>query len=99
MGITFAFIVSVSITILFIPNLVSTTLKFRRGVLQSLHSEDFLHRYRFALDQVGLVYGGMAWGVLFSSVAIGLITGGFTYLLLWETTQDVLLGLIGNLLG
>lgn len=98
-GSFFSVIVSVVITVLFIPNVVTTTLKFRRGVLPSLRSEDFLHRYRFALDQVALVYGGMFWGVLFSSIAIGALTGGFVYLLLWESTSGIVLSAIGNLLG
>ena len=54
------FLTAVYMTILFLPSVVSTTLKFRRGVIPSMRSKEFL-RYRFALDQVTLMYGGMFW--------------------------------------
>mmetsp|Transcript_36531 Transcript_36531/g.109787 ORF Transcript_36531/g.109787 Transcript_36531/m.109787 type:complete len:920 (-) Transcript_36531:445-3204(-) len=98
-GVVCSFLTSISVTVLFIPGVVSTTLKFRRGALPTLRSEDFLHRYRFALDQATLVYGGMFWGTLFSSVAIALISGGFVYILMWEQTSSFVLGIVGNLLG
>lgn len=60
-GTGFAILVAINSTILYIPSIVATTMKFRRGVIPTLRSEDFLHRYRFALDQTTLLFGGMFW--------------------------------------
>ena len=57
-GTACAFLVAINSTILYIPSVVTTTMKFRRGVIPTLRSEDFLHRYRFALDQSTLLFGG-----------------------------------------
>ena len=57
-GTACAFLVAINSTILYIPSVVTTTMKFRRGVIPTLRSEDFLHRYRFALDQTTLLFGG-----------------------------------------
>ena len=62
-GTFFAILVAINSTILYIPSIVATTMKFRRGVIPTLRSEDFLHRYRFALDQATLLFGGMFWCV------------------------------------
>jgi hypothetical protein len=97
-GGVFAFITAAFMTAVFIPTMVSTTLKFRRGVIPSLRSEAFL-RYRRALDEVANLFGGMLWGVLISSVMIAAIVGGFVYLLLWPTTSRVMFSFIGNYLG
>lgn len=78
--------------------MVSTTLKFRRGVISSMRSGAFL-RYRFALDQVTLMYGGMFWGVIVSAAAVALIVGTLVFLLAWETSSAFMLALIGNYLG
>lgn len=98
-GTTFAFLVAVGSTYLYLPSVVATTMKFRRGVLPSLRSDDLLHRYRFALDQTTLVLGGMFWGLMISSLVVGILAGGFAYLLMWETTQSFILGVVGNLFG
>jgi len=98
-GTAFAFLVAVGSTYLYLPSVVATTMKFRRGVLPSLRSEDLLHRYRFALDQTTLVLGGMFWGLMISSLVVGILAGGFAYLLMWETTQRFILGVVGNLFG
>ena len=98
-GTTFAFLVALVSTYLYLPSVVTTTMKFRRGVLPSLRSEDLLHRYRFALDQTTLVLGGMFWGLMISSLAIGILAGGFIYLIMWDATQSFVLGVVGNLFG
>mmetsp|Transcript_26472 Transcript_26472/g.39307 ORF Transcript_26472/g.39307 Transcript_26472/m.39307 type:complete len:1089 (-) Transcript_26472:205-3471(-) len=98
-GSVFSFLSAFTTTILYIPSVVSTTMKFRRGVLPTLRSEDFLHRYRFALDQTTLLFPGMVWGLAISSIVIGVLFGGLIYLILWPQTQQVALNIIGNLLG
>lgn len=80
------------------PTIVATTLKFRRGVIPSLRSREFL-RYRFALDQVTLMYGGMLWGILVSAGAVAVIVGTIIFLLTWEQTSAFFLSLIGGYLG
>jgi hypothetical protein len=98
LGAMAGFFTAVYMTIVFIPTMVSTTLKFRRGVFPSMRSWAFL-RYRFALDQVTLMYGGMFWGVIVSAVAVALIVGTFVFLLAWETSSTFMLSLIGSYLG
>jgi hypothetical protein len=98
-GSAFAFLVAINSTILYIPSVVATTMKFRRGVIPTLRSEDFLHRYRFALDQTTLLFGGMFWGLMISSILIGVLAGGFIYALMWDPTQRLVFGLVGNLFG
>lgn len=94
-----AFLNVVLLTILFLPTVVATIFKFRRGVIGTLRSEDFLHRYRFALDQSTLLVPGMFFGALFSSTAFGLLVGAFLYSMFWKKTQIVVFTIIGNLLG
>jgi hypothetical protein len=98
LGATAGFFTAVYMTIVFMPTIVSTTLKFRRGVIPSMRSWAFL-RYRFALDQVTLMYGGMFWGVIVSAIAVAMIVGAFVFLLVWDTSSAFMLSLIGNYLG
>uniref|UniRef100_A0A7S4VN57 Uncharacterized protein n=1 Tax=Ditylum brightwellii TaxID=49249 RepID=A0A7S4VN57_9STRA len=98
-GSIFSFLSALTTTILYIPSVVSTTMKFRRGVLPTLRSEDFLHRYRFALDQTTLLFPGMVWGLAISSIVIGVLFGGLIYLILWPASQQVAFDIIGNLIG
>jgi hypothetical protein len=97
-GATAGFFTAIYMTIVFVPTMVSTTLKFRRGVIPSMRSGAFL-RYRFALDQVTLMYGGMFWGVIVSAAAVALIVGMLVFLLGWEASSAFMLSLIGNYLG
>lgn len=98
MGAICGFSTAVYMTVVFIPTVVATTLKFRRGVIPSMRSREFL-RYRLAMEQVCLVYGGMFFGVLVSATAVALIVGTFIFLLTWEESSAFFLSLIGNYLG
>lgn len=98
LGAIAGFTAAAYITLSFIPTIVSTTLKFRRGVIPSMRSREFL-RYRFALDQVTLLFGGMFWGVVVSAAAIAVIVGTFVFLLAWEKSSSFFLALIGSYLG
>lgn len=98
LGAVAGFCTAVYMTLVFVPTVVATTMKFRRGVIPSMRSREFL-RYRFALEQVTLMYGGMFWGVLVSASSVAVIVGTFLFLLTWKQTSAFFLSIIGNYLG
>jgi hypothetical protein len=84
---------------LFIPSFVSTVLMFRSGVIPSLRSERTFKVYRVAGDTVTMLFGMTLWGAIFSGAIPGLLVGGAVFLMIWEETSEVILGLLGHLFG
>lgn len=69
-GTIVAFLVAISLAVIYIPSVTSTMLKLRCGVIPTLRNKDF-NRYRCAQDQVALLTGSLFWGALFSSMLVG----------------------------
>jgi hypothetical protein len=86
------------ITLVFIPSFVSTVLKFRSGVIPSLHDREFL-AYRVTGDQTTILFGSCFWGAAFTGLLCALLVGGIAFLIVWDVTFDIVQALIGQLIG
>ena len=69
-GTFLAFVVALSLAVIYIPSVTSTMLKLRCGEIPTLRNKDY-NRYRCAPDQVALLTGSLFWGSLFSSILVG----------------------------
>ena len=75
-GLVGGFLAAIVACVVHIPSYISTVLKFRSGVIPSLHDRDFL-RYRFAPDVVTVLFGSVFWGALATAISAGLIVTVF----------------------
>eukprot|EP00578_Thalassiosira_sp_NH16_P024367 CAMPEP_0181084446 /NCGR_PEP_ID=MMETSP1071-20121207/4699_1 /TAXON_ID=35127 /ORGANISM="Thalassiosira sp., Strain NH16" /LENGTH=989 /DNA_ID=CAMNT_0023166179 /DNA_START=39 /DNA_END=3004 /DNA_ORIENTATION=- len=80
------------------PSSVRTTLRYRFGVIGSLHDEEF-QKVRTTVDDVSLIFGGMFWGCLYSSTLI--LIGSFLVIGLccFEPFLPVFLQFVAIVLG
>ena len=69
-GTFLAFLIALSLAVIYIPSVTSTMLKLRCGEIPTLRNKDY-NRYRCAPDQVALLTGSLFWGSLFSSIVVG----------------------------
>lgn len=64
---------AIRLAVSYTPSSVRTTLRFRFGILGSLHDNDF-ENARTTVDDVSCIFGAMFWGCLFSSAFILLVS-------------------------
>lgn len=77
------------IAVNYLPSYVITVLKFRSGVLGSLHDKRSMYLNKMNPFFTSLLIGSSFWGAVFSGVATGFVCGLTVYLLLWEETKVV----------
>jgi hypothetical protein len=58
----------------YIPSSIGTILKFRSGLLGSLHDKEF-NLYRFALDETTMLFGAAIWGALSTAIVMWSLAG------------------------
>ncbi|CAB9514932.1 expressed unknown protein [Seminavis robusta] len=78
-----AFLMALSLAVIYIPSTVNTMLRLRCGDIPTLRNKDF-HRYRNAPDLVSQLTGSLFWGSLFSSVLVGGVIGLIIFFFLWQ---------------
>ena len=72
--------VAIWTAIIYLPSAVTTTQRFRRGVLGSLKDERFLV-YRYAMDSATILFGSSFWGILFSTIVVWGVVGSLVFAL------------------
>lgn len=97
-GLVAGLIAALSITIIYIPSFISTVLKFRGGVIGSLKDKQFII-YRYAAEQVTILFGSSFWGCFFTGAAAVILVGGIVFLIVWHVTRSVLYTIIAQLIG
>lgn len=84
---TIAMVVSVIsslyLAIGYFPNVTSTAMQLRTGMIPTLGS-DRLDSYRVAADTVTLLCGALFWGCLFAGILVGSLIGLAVFFFLWQ---------------
>lgn len=80
------------------PSSVRTTLKFRSGMIGSLHDPEF-QRLRSAVDDSCFIFGAMFWGCLFSSTLILFTSFVIFGMLCFEPFLPAVLQIIAAIIG
>jgi hypothetical protein len=78
------------VTLAYIPSSIGTVLKFRSGLIGSLHDADF-KVYRYALDQTTMLFGSALWGVVSTAIVMFCGIGFFAFLLIYEVKYALLI--------
>lgn len=97
-GIIAALAAASRIAIIYIPSFISTVLKFRSGVIGSLRDREFII-YRYAAEQVTILFGSSFWGCLFTGIAALILVGGIVFLAVWHVSRSVVMIIIAQLIG
>lgn len=82
----------------YIPSSVRTTLRYRYGVIGSLHHVDF-QQVRTSVDDASFIFGAMFWGCLFSSLLVLLVSLLIFGLLCFEPFLPFLLQFVATVIG
>lgn len=98
-AVIFAFCFCFALTAVYVPSYVSTALQFRSGGIPLLHDRQNFQEYRTGMQDVTVLLGSMFWGALYSSALLGIIVGIFLFLVLWQVTSPVLIGITAVLIG
>jgi tetrahydromethanopterin S-methyltransferase subunit E len=75
------------IALSYLPSYVITVMKFRSGVLGSLHDRRSMYLNKMNPFFATLLVGSSFWGAAFSGTATGICFGSIVYLLLWEESK------------
>jgi hypothetical protein len=84
-GVLVAFLVAMNLAREFIPNVISTILKLRCGLIP-LRGNPLLRDYRVAPESVAILTGSLFWGALASSVFTGGMIGLIVFFFMWQAT-------------
>lgn len=90
---------SVNIFLAYLPSAITTTLKFRSGLIQSLRDPRVFMQYRFAQDTTAAIFGSVFWGSLYTAFAVAVIIGLIVFFSMWPLTSPLMYGLYATLLG
>jgi len=91
-------IVSLFLTIIYVPSTVVTTLKLRCGVIPTFNDPQFSY-YRSSPDKVSLLSGSLFWGLVFSSSIIGGLAGFVAFFFLFQKTRGIVVRVIATVIG
>lgn len=86
-GTAVACLAGISLSMIYIPSVISTTLKFRSGVIPFFHDKRNQRDLRSGMASTTLLLGSMFWGLLYSAALLGGIVGGIVFLFLWQATR------------
>ncbi|KAI2508809.1 hypothetical protein MHU86_5543 [Fragilaria crotonensis] len=75
------------IAVSYLPSYVITVLKFRSGVLGSLHDRRSMYLNKMNPFFATLLVGSSFWGAAFSGAATGMVSGSIVFLLLWDESK------------
>ena len=89
---------AIYITLQYVPSSVSTIMQFRSGVIPSLRDKSFV-KYRYAQDQIAILFGSIFWGAFYTSVAVAFLSGAVVYLAVWPVTSNYFLAILAQLIG
>ena len=73
-------------------------MKFRSGVIGSLREPDFIG-YRSGLQNMAYLIGSMFWGLLVTTIFTVILVALSVFLILWQATRDVVIGIIAQVIG
>jgi hypothetical protein len=93
-----AFAVSMSLSCVVLPSLVSTTLKLRSGFIPTFRNKDF-SKYHYEVNNVTKLTGGMFWSNAMASLVIGSTIGFLVFLTLWQVSIHLVQKLFASLIG
>eukprot|EP00568_Trieres_chinensis_P014101 CAMPEP_0183326472 /NCGR_PEP_ID=MMETSP0160_2-20130417/82261_1 /TAXON_ID=2839 ORGANISM="Odontella Sinensis, Strain Grunow 1884" /NCGR_SAMPLE_ID=MMETSP0160_2 /ASSEMBLY_ACC=CAM_ASM_000250 /LENGTH=611 /DNA_ID=CAMNT_0025494465 /DNA_START=70 /DNA_END=1905 /DNA_ORIENTATION=- len=97
-GTCFATLAAISLTIVYIPSVISTTLQLRSGVIPTFRDPNF-GKHRFGAELVTILLGSMFWGSMFASILVGGIFGLIVLFFLWQVTQSLAMQALAILAG
>lgn len=89
---------AIKLAVSYTPSSVRTTLRFRFGVLGSLHDKEFENARR-NVDDASFIFGAMFWGCLLSSVFILIVSFLVFGLICFEAFLPILLQIVATILG
>lgn len=98
-SITIAAIYTFFLSIIFIPSVVSTTLRFRSGIIPFFSDANNFHVYRERIDRPSELVGTLFWTTVLGPIVFGAFWGVFLFLLMWQVTRGMMLSIIASLLG
>eukprot|EP00547_Thalassionema_nitzschioides_P006700 CAMPEP_0194218658 /NCGR_PEP_ID=MMETSP0156-20130528/24313_1 /TAXON_ID=33649 /ORGANISM="Thalassionema nitzschioides, Strain L26-B" /LENGTH=1129 /DNA_ID=CAMNT_0038948105 /DNA_START=84 /DNA_END=3473 /DNA_ORIENTATION=- len=84
--------------LVYVPTTAAMVLKFRSGVLPSLH-DPYFKRFRKCPDAIYFNSGNMIYGLVGSSSLFFFIFAGLLFLVAWEPTRPAMIAVIGWGLG
>jgi len=84
---------------IFIPSIVSTTLRFRSGNIPFYDSANHFLVYRERLDRPSELVGTMLWVTILGPLVFGAFFGVFLFLMMWQVTRGFMLRIIASALG
>jgi hypothetical protein len=87
------------IAVNYLPSYIITVLKFRSGVLGSLHDPRSMYLNKMNPFFPTLLIGSSFWGAAFTGGATGFFCGSIIYLLLWEKTRVIAMTALAFIVG
>ena len=85
-GLVAAILATVGIAVVYIPSLVSTVLKFRSGVFETLKGGKAFQQLRENPYRATSILGCALWGAIFTAVLCAFFVGGVTFLAVWSVS-------------
>jgi len=98
-GMACGLVSTINIFFAYLPSTISTTLKFRAGLIPSLRDPRTFQQYRFAQDTTAAIFGSIFWSSLYTAFAVAVLIGSITFLSMWQLTSPFMYGLYATLLG
>lgn len=92
-------IYTVFLAVVFIPSVVSTTMRFRSGTIPLFDSANNFLVYRERLDRPLELVGTLLWCTVLGPILFGAFFGVFLFLMLWQVTRGFMLRLIASVIG
>mmetsp|Transcript_4552 Transcript_4552/g.6657 ORF Transcript_4552/g.6657 Transcript_4552/m.6657 type:complete len:372 (-) Transcript_4552:699-1814(-) len=97
-GAVIAFISGILLISVYVPSTVSTVLKLRCGLIQTLKNDNF-NSYRSSADSTFYNIGGMIYALLGSFVLMFVLFAGLIFLFVWPVTAHFMMLVLSWCLG
>jgi hypothetical protein len=93
-GTAAAFLCSISISLCLLPSITATTFKLRSGLIKSVTDPERRRAYLFLVNKGTYLFGSMFWGILASSLLIGVFAGSIVFFCTWQVTAFMAMRLL-----
>lgn len=87
------------LSVIFIPSIVSTTMKFRSGAIPLFDSMNHFQVYRERMDRPYELLGTMLWVSVVGPALFGAFWGLIMFLFLWQVTREAMKRIVASVLG
>jgi hypothetical protein len=85
-GTAAAFLCSITIALWSLPSITATTFKLRSGLIRSVTDPERRPAYLQHVNKGTNLFGSMFWGILASSLLIGVFAGSIVFFCTWQVT-------------